>query len=115
VRLLRLIPDDTSFPFMKFRPFAFGLSALISVATIIGFLMIGLNIGIDFKGGTLVELQTKQGNAEYRRAAHPAAGRQTSATSSCRSSAAPTSSWSATASSRAANPASRRRCAASAP
>jgi preprotein translocase subunit SecF len=63
VRLLRLIPDDTSFPFMKFRPFAFGLSALISIATIIGFLTIGLNIGIDFKGGTLVELQTKQGNA----------------------------------------------------
>ncbi|MDP2802300.1 MAG: protein translocase subunit SecF [Phreatobacter sp.] len=48
---------------MKFRPFAFGLSALISIATIIGFLTIGLNIGIDFKGGTLVELQTKQGNA----------------------------------------------------
>jgi preprotein translocase subunit SecF len=64
VRLLRLIPDDTNFGFMRFRPFAFGLSALIAMATIVGFLTIGLNVGIDFKGGTLVELQTKQGNAD---------------------------------------------------
>jgi preprotein translocase subunit SecF len=63
VRLLRLIPDDTKFGFMRFRPIAFGISAFIAAATIIGFLTIGLNIGIDFKGGTLVELQTKQGNA----------------------------------------------------
>jgi len=63
VRLLRLIPDDTKFGFMRFRPIAFGISALIAAATIVGFLTIGLNIGIDFKGGTLVELQTKQGHA----------------------------------------------------
>lgn len=63
MRLLRLIPDDTKFGFMRFRPIAFGISAFIAAATIIGFLTIGLNIGIDFKGGTLVELQTKQGNA----------------------------------------------------
>ncbi|WP_296578492.1 protein translocase subunit SecF [Phreatobacter sp.] len=63
MRLLRLIPDDTSVPFMKFRPFTFGLSALISIVTIVGFLTIGLNVGIDFRGGTLVELQTKQGDA----------------------------------------------------
>lgn len=64
MRLLRLIPDDTNFGFMRFRPIAFGLSALIAMATIVGFLTIGLNVGIDFKGGTLVELQTKQGNAD---------------------------------------------------
>lgn len=63
MRLLRLIPDDTKFGFMRFRPIAFGISALIAAATIVGFLTIGLNIGIDFKGGTLVELQTKQGHA----------------------------------------------------
>ncbi len=63
MRLLRLIPDDTKFGFMRFRPIAFGISAFIAAATIVGFLTLGLNIGIDFKGGTLVELQTKQGNA----------------------------------------------------
>ncbi len=61
MRLLRLIPDDTNFGFMRFRPYAFALSAFVAAVTVIGFLMLGLNVGIDFKGGTLVELQTKQG------------------------------------------------------
>ncbi|MGU9981953.1 protein translocase subunit SecF [Phreatobacter sp. HK31-P] len=63
MRLLRLIPDDTNFGFMRFRPYAFALSAFIAAATVVGFLILGLNVGIDFKGGTLVELQTKQGAA----------------------------------------------------
>lgn len=61
MRLLRLIPDDTNFGFMRFRPYAFALSAFVAAVTVVGFLMLGLNVGIDFKGGTLVELQTKQG------------------------------------------------------
>lgn len=61
MRLLRLIPDNTAFGFMRFRPVAFFLSTVLSLVTIAGFLTIGLNVGIDFKGGTLVELQTKQG------------------------------------------------------
>ncbi|HAN98303.1 MAG TPA: protein translocase subunit SecF [Planctomycetaceae bacterium] len=63
VRLLRLIPDDTNFGFMRFRPYAFALSAFIAAVTVVGFLTLGLNVGIDFKGGTLVELQTKEGTA----------------------------------------------------
>ena len=63
MRLLRLIPDDTNFGFMRFRPYAFALSAFVAAVTVVGFLMLGLNVGIDFKGGTLVELQTKQGPA----------------------------------------------------
>lgn len=63
MRLLRLIPDDTNFGFMRFRPYAFALSAFIAAVTVVGFLTLGLNVGIDFKGGTLVELQTKQGAA----------------------------------------------------
>jgi preprotein translocase subunit SecF len=63
VRLLRLVPDDTTFGFMRFRPWAFLLSTIVSVFTIVGFLTLGLHVGIDFKGGTLVELQTKQGGA----------------------------------------------------
>ncbi|QCK87320.1 protein translocase subunit SecF [Phreatobacter aquaticus] len=63
MRLLRLVPDDTKFGFMRFRPWAFLASTLVSVFTVIGFLTLGLHVGIDFKGGTLVELQTKQGSA----------------------------------------------------
>jgi preprotein translocase subunit SecF len=63
VRHLRLIPDDTKFGFMRFRPVAFMLSTLLAIVTVVGFLTFGLDVGIDFKGGTLVELQTKEGNA----------------------------------------------------
>jgi len=55
----RFIKDDTKFSFMQFRSVSFPLSALLSVFTIIVFFAIGVNFGIDFKGGTLVELQAK--------------------------------------------------------
>ncbi len=56
---LRFIKDDTSFSFMKFRSVSFPLSAILSIATVILFFAVGMNFGIDFKGGTLVELQAK--------------------------------------------------------
>ncbi len=59
----RFIPDDTKFPFMGFRSVSFPFSALLSVLTVLAFFAIGVNFGIDFKGGTLVELQAKTGNA----------------------------------------------------
>lgn len=64
MRLLRLIPDNTKINFMRLRPYAFMLSMALQVVTLVGFLMFGLDVGIDFKGGTLVELQTKQGTAD---------------------------------------------------
>ena len=59
MRLLRLWPDESHFDFMRFRTFTFALSAIVSVVTVVLFLTVGLNFGIDFKGGTLVELQAK--------------------------------------------------------
>src|SRR5919202_2340369 len=64
MRLLRLWPDESHFDFMRFRRFTFPLSALLSLATVILFLTIGLNFGIDFKGGTLIELQARSGTAD---------------------------------------------------
>lgn len=61
MRLLRLWPDESHFDFMRFRHVTFPLSAVMSVATVVLFLTVGLNFGIDFKGGTLVELQAKPG------------------------------------------------------
>ena len=56
---LRFIPDDTKLPFMRYRSWSFPLSAFLSVFTVVIFFAIGVNFGIDFKGGTLVELQAK--------------------------------------------------------
>ncbi len=61
---LRFIPDDTKFKFMKFRAWSFPFSAVLSVFTVLVFFGIGMNFGIDFKGGTLVELQARAGNAD---------------------------------------------------
>ena len=64
MRLLRIVPDDTRFDFMRFRRISFPVSALLSIAAIALFFFHGLNFGIDFVGGTLMEVQTKAGPAD---------------------------------------------------
>jgi preprotein translocase subunit SecF len=64
VRLVRLWPENSHFDFMRFRRFSFPLSALVSILTVVMLLTIGLNFGIDFKGGTLMELQAKSRQAD---------------------------------------------------
>jgi preprotein translocase subunit SecF len=60
----RLAPDNVKFGFMKFRRFSYPLSALLSILSVVGFLVFGLNYGIDFAGGTLMELRAKTGQAD---------------------------------------------------
>ncbi|KQQ47040.1 preprotein translocase subunit SecF [Methylobacterium sp. Leaf125] len=74
MRLLRLWPDESHVDFMRFRRFTFPLSAFLSVATVVLFLTVGLNFGIDFKGGTLVELQAKSKTADVGAVRHTANG-----------------------------------------
>jgi len=64
VRLLRIVPDDTKFDFMRFRRISFPLSAFLSIIAISLYFFHGLNFGIDFKGGTLMEVQSKAGAAD---------------------------------------------------
>ena len=64
MRLVRLWPENSHVDFMRFRRFSFPLSAVISILTALMLLTIGLNFGIDFKGGTLMELQAKSGRAD---------------------------------------------------
>jgi len=64
VRLLRIVPDDTKFDFMRFRRISFPVSALLSIAAILLYFFHGLNFGIDFVGGTLMEVQSKSGPAD---------------------------------------------------
>jgi len=54
-----LIRDDTSFKFMRYRKFSFPISGIAILASIVLFFTASLNFGIDFKGGTLVELKSK--------------------------------------------------------
>jgi preprotein translocase subunit SecF len=64
VRLLRIVPDDTKFDFMRFRRVSFPISAALSIAAILLYFLHGLNFGIDFVGGTLIEVQSKAGPAD---------------------------------------------------
>jgi preprotein translocase subunit SecF len=64
MRLLRLWPDDTKFDFMRFRRISFPTSAILSILAITLYFTHGLNFGIDFVGGTLMEVQAKQTPAD---------------------------------------------------
>ena len=64
MRLLRIVPDDTKFDFMRFRRISFPMSALLSILAIHLYFSPGLNLGIDFRGGTLMEVQSKTGPAD---------------------------------------------------
>ena len=61
---LRIVPDGTRFDFTRFRRISFPISAMLSIVAITLFFTHGLNFGIDFKGGTLLEVQAKSGSAD---------------------------------------------------
>jgi preprotein translocase SecF subunit len=56
----RLIPDDTKIGFMRLSRYGFFLSGLLCLASVLLFIFIGLNVGVDFKGGTVVSIRTEQ-------------------------------------------------------
>jgi preprotein translocase subunit SecF len=64
IPLLRIVPDDTKFDFMRFRRISFPASAVLSIVAILLFFFHGLNFGIDFVGGTVIEIQSKTGPAD---------------------------------------------------
>jgi preprotein translocase subunit SecF len=64
MKLLRLAPENTKFGFMRFRRISYPFSALMSLLAVFMFLHQGMNFGIDFSGGTLVELRAKSGKAD---------------------------------------------------
>jgi len=60
ISLLRFVPDKTTIRFMNGRFFGIGLSAALSLASVVLFFTPGLKYGIDFVGGIQVELKTPQ-------------------------------------------------------
>ncbi|KPV40209.1 preprotein translocase subunit SecF [Thiohalorhabdus denitrificans] len=57
---MHLVPQDTHFPFLGHRRKAFAFSILLLLVAMGSLLTKGLNFGIDFTGGTLVEVGYSQ-------------------------------------------------------
>ncbi len=58
--LLKLVPQDTNLQFIKLRFAAYVLSAIMIIGSGVLYFSQGLNFGIDFKGGFLIEAHTEQ-------------------------------------------------------
>ncbi|MBT9382277.1 protein translocase subunit SecF [Pseudooceanicola sp. CBS1P-1] len=73
MRRLKLVPEETHYDFFKYRTITFGISAVAVVASIILWLTMGLNFGIDFRGGSTIRTQSEQpvDVAAYRQAISP--------------------------------------------
>ena len=60
----RLVPDNTRIQFMRGRFMGLIVSAVLSTASVVLFFYPGLNLGIDFSGGVVMEVRT-QGPADF--------------------------------------------------
>ncbi|KPF41790.1 protein translocase subunit SecDF [Rhizobium sp. G187] len=56
--------DNRNIRFMAMRKINFGVAIAISIASVIGFATLGMNLGIDFKGGSIIEVQARDGTAD---------------------------------------------------
>jgi preprotein translocase SecF subunit len=58
------VPPDTKIDFVRLRTISWVVSALLTVVPLILVYTHGLNFGIDFQGGTLIEIKTKESTAD---------------------------------------------------
>ena len=57
---LRLVPKDTKWDFFGWSKVTLGASFLAVIASVVLAAMVGLNFGIDFRGGTMIRSESAQ-------------------------------------------------------
>jgi len=57
---IRFIPDGTTLRFMRISRFGYLASGILCALSLVLFLTVGLNVGVDFKGGTVITIRTEQ-------------------------------------------------------
>lgn len=60
IKPLRFVPNETSFPFIKYHVAGMVFSAIIVLISLGALYVKGLNFGVDFTGGMVVEIRTSQ-------------------------------------------------------
>ena len=60
MKTLKLVPSTLDFKFVRYNRRAFVFSSVLIIGSLLAFLMQGLNFGIDFKGGILVEISSSE-------------------------------------------------------
>ena len=73
MRRLKLVPDKTNIDFFRIPVITLGISGLAMVLSVVGFFLLGLNYGIDFRGGTTLRTESAKpvDVAAYRKALAP--------------------------------------------
>lgn len=61
---LRIIPDNTKIPFMRLARIRTPISLALIVLSFVLLFTVGLNQGIDFKGGTVIEVRSHAAQAD---------------------------------------------------
>ncbi|MDB5561024.1 MAG: secD, partial [Hyphomicrobiales bacterium] len=64
IQVFRFIPDGTKIPFMKLARYVIIFSIVMSILSVGSAVFKGFNLGIDFKGGSAIELQHTGGPAD---------------------------------------------------
>jgi preprotein translocase subunit SecF len=57
---LKLVPDNTNIPFLKYRNVAMAFSMLLIIGSLVLVAMKGFNLGVDFVGGQMLRVQFAQ-------------------------------------------------------
>lgn len=71
MRKLGLFPKDTAIDFIKYRKVSFTLSVFFVIAFLAYMFFTGLNLGVDFKGGTVVKVQPNSTSASLDNGKNP--------------------------------------------
>ncbi len=64
VSLISLVPDTVRIPFMSLRKIGFAISIILAIGALGLEFTRGFNFGIDFTGGSAIEIQAREGEAD---------------------------------------------------